>query len=110
VSRRTLLTCVVIVAMLAIGGVLLVRAVDPGETDAGVTGPAATPAPTTAPAPSTFPGATPAPLSGAQLGRCPQASDGRIGTDPLTPPLPGSSPRTAPSPTKPHMQVCPATG
>jgi hypothetical protein len=92
--------------MLVVGGMLLVRVVDLGQTDATFINPPAT----STPAPATPPGATPAPLPGAGLGRCPQASDGRIGADPLTPPLPGSNPRTEPSPTKPHMQVCPATG
>jgi hypothetical protein len=99
---------VVIVALLGLGGLLVVRAVDPGQTDATFFNPIATP--TATPAPATSPAATPAPLPGAEIGRCPQAGDGRIGTDPLVPPLPAPSPRPESSPTQPHMQVCPAIG
>jgi hypothetical protein len=107
VSRRTLVTCGVVVALLVLGGLLLVRTLDPGQTDATFINPQ--PTATSTPSPATSPGTPPAPLARAG-GRCPQASDGTIGGDPLTPTLPGNSPRIEPSPTKPRMQVCPATG
>jgi hypothetical protein len=104
VSRRTLLTCGVVVVLLVLGGLLLIRAVDPGQTDATITNPTAT----SAPSPAISPGATPLPLTRADVDHCPQASDGRIGGDPLSPALPAQSPRPEPSPTAERMLVCPA--
>jgi hypothetical protein len=104
VSRRALVTCLVIVALLGFGGVLLFRAVDPGETDATFIKPDSTPTPV----PATSPGATPATSPGAELGRCPQAGDGRIGVEPFARTAPAHSPRPEPSPTAVRMLVCPA--